>query len=116
MTRKPRTNYTVPPGPAGDRTVRTLPWDRRARIGEVRDRIWSYISPASRYELPGLLVAAALLDWPEDDARRLGELQFLLSAEVRDLLEAMPQMVRRLAAASAREVQWTSERLHGPVE
>jgi hypothetical protein len=95
--------------------METLPWDRRARIGEVRDRIWSYISPASRYELPGLLVAAALLDWPEDDARRLGELQFLLSAEVRGLLEAMPQMARRLATAAAREEQWTSERLLGPV-
>ena len=93
MTRKPRTNYTVPPGPPATERCRTLLWDRRARIGEVRDRIWSYISPASRYRA-GLLVAAALLDWPEDDARRLGELQFLLSAEIRDLLEAMPQMVR----------------------
>jgi hypothetical protein len=96
--------------------VKTLPWDRTARIIEVRDRIWTYISPASRFELPGLLIAAALLRWPETEARRLGELQFLLSAEVHKFLQAMPQLARRLATASAREEQWTSERLLGPVE
>jgi hypothetical protein len=96
--------------------MRTLAWDRGARIAEVKDRIWSYVSPASRHELPGLLVAAALLKWPEADALRIGELQFLLSDEVGDLLGAMPQLVRRLATASAHEERWATDRLHGPVQ
>jgi hypothetical protein len=41
--------------------MKPLRWDRAARVNEVRDRIWSYVSPSSRFELPGLLVAAALL-------------------------------------------------------
>ncbi len=96
--------------------MRTLPWNRGARVAEVRDRIWSYVSPSSRYELPGLLVAAALLKWPEADALRLGELQFLLSEQVGDLLTAMPQLVRRLATASANEETWAADRLRGPVQ
>jgi hypothetical protein len=96
--------------------MKPLRWDRAARVNEVRDRIWSYVSPSSRFELPGLLVAAALLKWPETDALRLGELQFLLSDEVGALLEAMPRLVRRLATASAREEQWSGERLLGPVQ
>ena len=96
--------------------MRTLAWDRNARIAEVRDRIWSYLSPASRFETPGLLVAAALLKWPEADALRLAELQFLLSAEVGELLQEMPRLVRRLATASASDEELTAERLHGPVD
>jgi len=96
--------------------MRTLSWNRGARIAEVRDRIWSYLSPSSRFEVPGLLVAAALLKWPEADALRLGELQFLLSDEVGKLLDAMPQLARRLATASVREEQRTADRLHGPVQ
>ena len=96
--------------------MRRLAWDRNARIAEVRDRIWSYLSPASQFEMPGLLVAAALLKWPEDDALRLAELQFLLSAEVGELLQEMPRLVRRLATASARDEELTAERLHGPID
>jgi hypothetical protein len=96
--------------------MKPLRWDRAARVNEVRDRIWAYVSPASQFELPGLLVAAALLKWPETDALRLGELQFLLSNEAGALLHAMPRLVRRLATASAREEQWSGERLLGPVQ
>jgi hypothetical protein len=74
------------------------------------------VTPASRFEQPGLLVAAALLQWPEADALHLGELQFLLSPEVGALLRAMPRLVRRLATSSAREEQWSHERLYGPVQ
>lgn len=93
--------------------MRSLRWDRSASIAAVHDRIWSYLSPASRLET--LLSAAALLGWPEADALRLGELQFLLSAAVDDFLQQMPQLMRRLATASTREEQWTPERLHGPI-
>ena len=96
--------------------MRHRAWDRDARIAEVRDRIWSYLSPASRFEMPGLLVAAALLKWPEADALRLAELQFLLSAEVGEFLQEMPRLVRRLATASARDEELTAERLQGPVD
>lgn len=96
--------------------MRTLAWDRNARIAEVRDRIWSYVSPASRFEASGLLIAAALLKWPEADALRLGELQFLLSDEVGELLDVMPRLVRRLATSSASTEQWTVDRLPGPVQ
>src|SRR5260370_30678688 len=47
---------------------------------------------------------------------RIGELQFLLSDEVGDLLAAMPRLTRRLSTSSASEEQWTAERLHGPVQ
>lgn len=96
--------------------MKSLTWDRNACITKVGDRIWSYVSPSSRFTPPGLLVAAALLKWPETDALRLGELQFVLSDEVGVLLDAMPQLVRRLATASAREEQWSTERLYGPVQ
>lgn len=98
--------------------MRTVEWDRQARIADVRDRIWLYVSPASQFEPSALLVAAALLKLPETDLRRLGELQFVLSEEVGQFLAAMPRLVRQLATSSTREEQWTAERLHGasPVE
>jgi hypothetical protein len=96
--------------------MRSLPWDRRARIAEVRTRIWSYVSPASRFEVPGLLTAAALLQWPEADALRLGALQFLLSAEVGEMLARIPQLIRRLATASASAEEQSMDRLRGPVQ
>jgi hypothetical protein len=92
-----------------------LEWDRKARIADVRDRIWLYVSPASRFEPSAVLVAAALLKLPETDLRRLGELQFVLSEEVGQFLSAMPRLVRQLATSSTREEQWTIERLHGPI-
>jgi hypothetical protein len=91
-------------------------WSRSDRIEEVRDRIWSYLSPASRFEVEGLLVAAALLRWPEADAVRLGELQFLLSAEVGAFLDGLPQLARQLSVSSDRAEQWGYDKLRGPVQ
>jgi hypothetical protein len=96
--------------------MENLAWDRAARITEVRDRIWNYLSPASRFEGPGLLVAGALLQWPEAEASRLGELQFLLCPETGDFLKSLHQLMRKLATASAPEEEWTGQRLRGPVE
>lgn len=93
-----------------------LIWDRTARITEVRDRIWSYLSPASRLEGSGLLVAGALLQWPGVEASRLGELQFLLCRETGDFLDSLPRLMRKLATASALEEEWTGQQLRGPVE
>ena len=93
-----------------------LDWDRIACITAVRDRIWNYLSPASRFEGPGLLAAGALLQWPEPEASRLGELQFLLCRETREFLGSLPQLMRKLATASAPEEEQTGQRLRGPVE
>jgi hypothetical protein len=93
-----------------------LDWDRTACITAVRDRIWNYLSPASRFEGPGLLVAGALLQWPEAEASRLGELQFLLCRETGQFLGSLPQLMRKLATSSAPEEEWTGQRLRGPVE
>jgi hypothetical protein len=91
-------------------------WERPERIKEVRDRIWSYVSLAARLEGEGLLAAAALLRWPESDALRLGELQFLLSPQVGSLLDAMPQLARALSVSSDREEESSRGRLRGPVQ
>ena len=96
--------------------MRDLTWDRAARIGEVRDRIWSYLSPASRFEAPGLLVAGALLQWPQAEASRLGELQFLLCREVGDFLKGLPQLMRKLATTSDREEELSTQRIRGQVD
>jgi hypothetical protein len=96
--------------------MKSLEWDRDAVIADVRDSIWRYVSPSSRFGPYGVLIAAALLRWPEADALRLGELQFLLSDEVGEFLAAMPRLMRRLSTSSAREEQWTTERLLGPVQ
>jgi hypothetical protein len=96
--------------------MKSLLWDRDKRVDEIRDRIWSYVSLSAEFEKSALLVAAALLKWPEADALRLGELQFLLSEEVGAFILALPGLVRRLATSSAREEQWSNERLHGPVQ
>ncbi|MEU9870147.1 hypothetical protein AB0C87_20110 [Actinomadura sp. NPDC048021] len=95
--------------------MKKVAWNRQARITEVRDRIWAYISPAAQMEGPGLLVAAALLDWPEDEASRLGHLQFLLCDEVGAFLADMPQQLRRLSTSSTRDEKTTTERIEGPV-
>ena len=94
--------------------MKSLPWDRAERIAEVRDHIWSYVTPSVTFGQPGLLVAAALLKWPEADVRRLGGLQFLLSREVGAFIEAMPRLVRRLATSSAREEEWGTSTVMGP--
>ena len=77
--------------------MRSLAWNRGARVAEVQDQIWKYVTPASRFESPGLLVAAALLAWTEIDALSLlGGLQFLLSDEVGKFLDTMPQLVNAI--------------------
>src|SRR4051794_2717214 len=96
--------------------MKDLTWSRIERITEVRDRIWGYLSPASRFEGQGLLTAAALLQWPQSDVARLGELQFLLSDEVGRFLDSIPSLLRRLTTSSSHQEEWDFERLRGPVQ
>ncbi|NHO83152.1 hypothetical protein [Micromonospora sp. CMU55-4] len=95
--------------------MHTLPWERTSRIAEVGDQIWSYVSPAARLEGPGLLVAAALLGWPGGDVAKLGALQFLLSAEVREFVQQLPELARRLSTTSVRGEERSAERVRGAV-
>lgn len=96
--------------------MRYRDWDRTARITEVRDQIWKYLSPASRFEGQGLLDAGALLQWSEDDASRLGELQFLLCRETGEFLKLANKLIRKLATTSEPEEERTGQRLRGPVQ
>ncbi|MEV4847296.1 hypothetical protein AB0K20_29260 [Micromonospora matsumotoense] len=95
--------------------MQKLPWERPSRIAEVGDQIWSYVSPASQREGPGLLVAAALLGWPSDDVAKLGALQFLLSAEVREFVQQLPELARRLSTTSVRDEERSTDRIRGAV-
>lgn len=94
--------------------MRTLPWDRQARIDELRGRIWRYLTPTVDVEQV-ILEAAALLQMEEIDVLTLARLHFLLSEEVRDLLAGLPDLVRRLATTTAHEEEWSSERVRGAI-
>ena len=61
--------------------MRTLSWDRQARVAELRSRIWLYLTPSVTPEQT-LLEAAALLQMNETDVLTLGRLHFILSEEV----------------------------------
>lgn len=95
--------------------MRKLPWERRARIHEVREQIWTYVSPSSQREGPGLVVAASMLGWPDGDVAELAALQFLLSAEVRDFVHQLPDLARRLSTTSVHGQERSTERIRGAV-
>ncbi|NHC46742.1 hypothetical protein [Motilibacter aurantiacus] len=96
--------------------MRTPPWERPDRIRQVRDRIWSYVSPAVAYSDPGVLDAAALLGWAASDIQQLGNRHFLLCAEAGELIDAMPSLTRRLRPAITPAEEVSHERLLGPVQ
>jgi hypothetical protein len=95
--------------------LRSLLWDRPTRIEEVRERIWRYVSPAAQEEQV-LLEAAALLQMTDVEVLRLGRVHFLLSDEVRAVLEDMPRLARSLATTTALEEEWSSERIRGSIQ
>jgi len=95
--------------------VQTLSWDRQSRIGELRERIWLYLTPSVEFEQV-LLQAAALLQLPPEDVLTLGRLHFLLSGEVGALLEGLPVLIRRLSTTTAHEEERSAERVRGTVQ
>jgi hypothetical protein len=95
--------------------MQNRPWDRQSRIKEIREKIWSYMSPSSVREGPGLVVAAALLGWPEDDITTLAQLHFLLSPEVHEFIARLPELSRRLATTSSNGREVSNERIRGAV-
>ena len=60
--------------------------------------------------------AAALLQMPELQVRALAQIQFVLSRQVAALLDAMPQLVRRLATTTVNEEEWSVDRVRGPIQ
>jgi hypothetical protein len=95
--------------------VRTLPWNQEEAVDQVRDRVWRYVTEASRRRDDILLNAAALLQMQPHEVRALAQIQFSLSDEVVALLDEMPQLARRLATTTADERELSAGRLRGPV-
>ena len=95
--------------------METLPWSRRDLIARVRSDLWRYLTPAASIERE-LLDAAALLQISPHELRVLGRLQFLVSDEVGKLLSELPWLVRRLATTTAKEEEWSAERVRGAIQ
>jgi hypothetical protein len=84
-------------------------------IGQVRDRLWTYLSPASDPTTLGL-TAAALLQMDEADILSLARLHFLLSPEVGLFLASLPGLIRRLPTTTAHEEEWSAVRVRGAID
>lgn len=95
--------------------MRAVPWNRQARIREVRDELFRVVSMAAEPQ-EVLLQAAALLQLPASDVAVLARLHFLLSDELGQLTEELPSLTRHLATSSAQEEEWHPERIRGPVQ
>jgi hypothetical protein len=95
--------------------IRHLPWVRDALIAEIKDELWHYLTPAASVERD-LLEASALLQLSSYDLRTLGRVQFLISEELGALVDALPQLVRRLATTTASEEEWSSDRVRGAIQ
>lgn len=95
--------------------MRTLPWDRAAVIREIRDRIWTHISPTlARHSLS--VEASRLLQLPELDLQALARVQFMASDEVGLLLDSVPSLLRRLNTTTTHDEERSVERVRGVIE
>lgn len=95
--------------------MRSLPWWRGDRIAEARERIWLYLSPAVGLEQDTELEAAALLQLTEVDVLALARVHFLLTPEVKALLDGLPLLLRQLATTTAHEEEQSAERVRGAI-
>jgi hypothetical protein len=95
--------------------MRSRAWVRRDLISEIKRDLWRYLTPAADIETE-LLEASALLQLRPQELRTLGRLQFLVSAEVGELLRQLPLLVRRLATTTASEEEWSAERVRGAIQ
>ena len=95
--------------------MRTKKWVRQEVVESIRADVWRYLSAAATRE--GLeLEAAALLQMTVSTIRSLALIQFVLSDEVGDLLEGMPQLMRRLATTTVHEEERSTERVRGAIQ
>lgn len=90
-------------------------WDRAAIITELRREIWRHLTQAAKSEDDILLHAAALLQMSVADIRTVAQLQFVLSNEVKRLLDGMPALARRLTTTTAGDLEASTERILGPI-
>jgi hypothetical protein len=103
--------------------MKTRRWDRSEVILHLRDDIWRYVTQASEQYRPWrsgsgdelLLRAGALLQMSAAEVRYLAQLDFILSDPVRELLEQMPSLIRRLTPTTASETEVSSQRIRGSI-
>ena len=96
--------------------MRRRAWDRTQALDRLRSDVWRYLSPAASSHGELEVEAAALLQMSPIELRRLGLAYFVLSDEVRALLDAMPRLVRQLANTTERIEEWSADRVRGPVQ
>jgi hypothetical protein len=95
--------------------MHTKRWVRQDIIESIRKDVWRYLSAAATQD-DLELEAAALLRMTLNEVRSLALIQFVLSSEVSDLLEQMPQLMRRLATTTVHEEERSTERVRGAVQ
>lgn len=95
--------------------MKTVNWNRTQVIADVREDIWRYLTQAAKSEEDVVLDAAALLQMRRSDVRRLAQLQFVLSEDVRDLLDQLPRLARRLNTTTLEELETSAERVRGAI-
>jgi hypothetical protein len=103
--------------------MKTRSWDRSKVILHLRDDVWRYVTQASEQYRPEhrgssdelLLRAGALLQMPAAEVRYLAQLDFILSEPVRELLEQMPSLIRRLTPTTTSEVEMSTQRIRGSI-
>ncbi|MGI3781258.1 MAG: hypothetical protein ACRYG2_10830, partial [Janthinobacterium lividum] len=92
-------------------------WDRNEQAVAIRDQLWRYVSPASTTTTRDVLpTAAALLQLPRVDQDYLTALHLLLSPEAAALVNAAPDLLRRLTTSTNVTVDDHPERIRGPVD
>jgi hypothetical protein len=95
--------------------MRSVAWDRPARIASIREDVWRFVSKATEREDDVILEAAALLQMGAPEVRTLATIHFIASPEVGALLDSMPQLVRRLKTTTRTEEERTAERVRGAI-
>lgn len=91
-------------------------WDRTEQARAVRAQLWRYVSPASTSMHDVLPTAAALLQLPRTDRDYLTALHLLLSPQAAALVDAAPDLLRRLTTSTTVTMDEHPERIRGPVD
>lgn len=96
--------------------MRTPVWSREKAIAGVTQHIWRYLTEAAQHEADLQLEAAAILGMPPSEIRTLAYAHFILGDEVKQLLDTMPALMRRLATTTVDEEERSAERVRGPIQ